>query len=371
MALVQADLVALLREPSAKTRANVAAQLSHSFCRDTFTQTETNLAIDIFRLLIKDTAIQVRKAMAEHLYDNPNVPKDIMVSLASDVTDVSLIVLENSLVLEDDDLLQIIEAAQQVEKWLAIARRQKLSRKVALSLVATKHVKTVTTVVENNGADLDNNDIAAVLSEYSGNQTVLEALVCRGGLSPVVAEALYSKMATVLRKNLTKQTMSLWNAPKDIAAAARDALTLRFLLPHMSRPEIDELLINMHRGKRLSFVLLIRALCCGEVYFFEVGMAEIAGLSVSHVRMLMRDPTGFGIETILQGKNMPVKFAKGLNVVYRIACELTENGAHRVDGFSEQVVERIYANNYDEKIEHIPFFLSILKQNYVRNAVHT
>lgn len=370
MALVQADLMALLQDPSAKTRANVAAQLSHSFCRDSFTQTETQLAIDIFRVLIKDTATQVRKAMADHLHDNPNVPKDIIVSLASDITDVSLIVLENSLVLEDDDLLQIIEAAQQVEKWLAIARRQKLSRKVALSLVSTKHLKTVATVVENNGADFKNDDVVSLLREYGGNQTIMEALVFRGGLSPVVAEALYSKMSTLLKKNITKQSMISWNAPKDIATAARDSLVVRFLLPHMSRPETDELLINMHRGKRLSFILLIRALCYGEVYFFEVGMAEVAGLSVSHARMLMRDPTGFGIETILQGKHMPIKFAKGLNVIYRIACEITDNGAHRVDDFSGQVIDHIHANGYDEKIENIPFFLSILKQNYVRNTAH-
>lgn len=370
MVLVHADMMALLRDPSPVARENVAAQLSHSFCRDRFTHKESQLAIDIFRLLVRDTAVQVRKAMADHLYNNPNVPRDIVMSLASDDLEVSALVLEHSLVLDDDDLLQFIEAAQEVEKWLAIARRAKLSRKVSLSLIATKHQKTISAVLENTGAALEEQDIASVLQEYKGSQNIMEALVCRGGLSPLIAEKIYTRMAVVLKKNLMKRQGFAWNATKDVAAAARDAMVIRFLVPHMTRSEIEEMLVQMHKNKRLSYALLIRALCYGEVYFFEAGMAELAGLSVHHARILMKDSAGQGVEAILQGKHMPSSFAKGLSIIYRTGCELTDHGKQRIADFSGRVIDHIYANGYHEKIENMPYFLSILKQYHVRHTLH-
>jgi uncharacterized protein (DUF2336 family) len=370
MTLEHADMMALLRDPSPAARSHIAAELAHSFCRDRFTHKENQLAIDIFRLLVKDTAVQVRKAMADHLYDNPNVPRDIMVSLATDESVVSLLVLEHSLVLEDEDLIQLIEAAQEVEKWMAIARRKHISHKVSQSLIATKHQKTLLTLFENSGAELEDLDIISVLSDYKSNQNIMEALVCRGGLSPLIAEKIYERMSVILKKNLVKRHGLGWNASKDLANVAKEAMVVRFLVPHMTRPEIEELLVQMHQQKRLSFGLLIRALCYGEIYFFEAGMAELAGLSVHHARILMKDSAGLGVEAILQGKHMPVNFAQGLSIIYRTACKLTEQGKHRISDFSGQVIDQLYANGYHETVENMPYFISILKQYHVRHTLH-
>jgi uncharacterized protein (DUF2336 family) len=372
MTIVQADITVLLRDPSPAARSHVAAKLSRSFSHENFTPKERQLAIDIFRLLVRDTAVQVRKIVAEQLCNNPQVPHDIIKSLANDVVDVSTIVLEHSMLLTDEDLLQIIAAAQQAEKWMAIARRKHVSRNVSLGLLATKHPKTITTVIENKGAELQDFDVYELLNTYMGSKTVMESLVCRGGLSTLVAEKIYSRMATVLKKDLVKRHGLLSEVMSESVNTARDVAVIRFLLPYMSAAETEQLIVQMHQSKRLSFGVLVHALCAGEIQFFEAGMAELSGLSIQHTRILMRDASGYGIEAILQQKRVPSNFLKslqGLSIIYRTACELTDNGKQRIIDFSGRVIDHIYTNGYDNGVENMPFLISVLKQHYGRSSI--
>eukprot|EP00658_Telonema_sp_P-2_P045855 TRINITY_DN33877_c0_g1_i1.p1 TRINITY_DN33877_c0_g1~~TRINITY_DN33877_c0_g1_i1.p1 ORF type:complete len:170 (-),score=13.33 TRINITY_DN33877_c0_g1_i1:98-607(-) len=78
------------------------------FGASALTESERQIAEDIFRVMLRDAAVRVRQALSESLKDNPDVPHDVAASLAQDVDEVAMPVIEFSSVLTDKDLIDIV-----------------------------------------------------------------------------------------------------------------------------------------------------------------------------------------------------------------------------------------------------------------------
>jgi len=115
--------------------------------------TERQLAEEIFLIMVKDAEVRVREALAQNLKESPNIPHDVAVILAQDVKQVALPVLKISDVLTDDDLIAII-SSQSPEKQVAIAKRSTVSENVSDALVETGNEDAVTNLVSNEGAEI-------------------------------------------------------------------------------------------------------------------------------------------------------------------------------------------------------------------------
>src|SRR5258707_110832 len=120
--LAKSDVERLLADPSASTRADMAAALAKEFETGSLTTAERRLAEDIFRALARDAADRVRQALSEHLKDSRDLPHDVALALARDIDAVALPVLQHSLVLSDADLIEIVRRGG-AGKQVAIAGR--------------------------------------------------------------------------------------------------------------------------------------------------------------------------------------------------------------------------------------------------------
>jgi len=104
--LSSADVAKLLQDPNVENRAAAAAKVATTFGDAQLTEGERKIAEDIFRVMLKDASVRVRHALAESLKENPDVPHDVATSLAKDVDEVALPVVEFSSVLTDQDLIR-------------------------------------------------------------------------------------------------------------------------------------------------------------------------------------------------------------------------------------------------------------------------
>ena len=125
--LSSADVRRLLQDPSGTTRADMAGKIARSFSGDALKGAERILAEQIFRLMMRDAEVMVRKALADNLKDNPDLPHDVALVLAADVDDVAAPLLEFSSVLTEGDLVEIVRSGA-AEKQVSIARRDGVSR---------------------------------------------------------------------------------------------------------------------------------------------------------------------------------------------------------------------------------------------------
>ena len=88
--ITKEDLSKLVQDPSGANRADTAEKISREFTTETLTDSERVLAEDIFRLMIRDAEVRVRKALAKNLAQTPLVPHDVAATLARDVDEVAL-----------------------------------------------------------------------------------------------------------------------------------------------------------------------------------------------------------------------------------------------------------------------------------------
>src|SRR3954469_21429868 len=108
------DVRSLTEEPSVQVRGQLAAKIAMDYRANSFNDAEAAIANDIFRILLKDAERQVRRALAGQLAHCPEAPRDIVLKLAHDESDVASGVLEYSDVLTEDDLKAIIKSAHDV-----------------------------------------------------------------------------------------------------------------------------------------------------------------------------------------------------------------------------------------------------------------
>ncbi|MFO1243213.1 MAG: DUF2336 domain-containing protein [Rickettsiales bacterium] len=360
-AITRNDLHLLIREPSPNVREMIAKKVSEGYKRSRFTSRENTIAIEILRLLVRDTATSVRKSVADQLKDCKYVPKDVMLTLSADIADVASQVLEHSLVFTDEDLAYVIESSKDVKKWLAISRRQKISAFISGLLIGTHHQDVIRSLLGNAGAEIKQSDLTSIAEEFRQDQNILEALVSRGGLTPEFAERLYSMVSDKFMRQLTKRNIIPRRIVNEAVKVTRESAIIRFIAPWMTLEDIIKLVDQMERNKRLSYSMMLRALCMGEVMFFEVALAKKIGIPVANAHKLLTHPSDKAFHTLYQASSMPATLAEAIRVFMNIAREETNGGKMRIDNFQQRMIERIEAEGYDKKIENMQYLVTLLR----------
>ena len=151
--LTKEDVSKLLSDPSAETRADMAAKIAGDFDANALSENERRLAEEIFHVMVKDAEVRVREALALNLKENTGVPHDVALSLARDVETVALPMLRFSEVLTDEDLIQIV-ASQSPAKQVAIAKRAQVSEGVSEALVYAGNEEAVTTLAAHSRPEI-------------------------------------------------------------------------------------------------------------------------------------------------------------------------------------------------------------------------
>lgn len=367
MAITKADVDDLIHEPSGKVRSGIAEKISQDFSAGIYNEREKKIAIDIFRLLLKDTEVRVRQVLAYSLKDSTEVPTEIIKRLASDTIDVASPILEFSYALKEEDLIQIVNAVREVPRLLAIARRETLSPGLSDALIRTGEHDVLTQVIRNKGAQISETSLAYLLEEYYEDNSVLEELVYRGGLPYHFAERLFSLVSDELCHQLTKRYRLSKQVSDEAIENARQTAVLQFLSPWMSQQDIESLVDEMQRNNRLNYSVIIRALCIGDLRFFEAAMAKLVGIPTTNARILMLDPGALGFRSFYKSAHMPMAFCDAVKVIFDLAQEETDYGRYHVENYGQRMIEKVISEGYDKTVENMPYLMSIIGSSILEN----
>ncbi len=283
------DVASLLNDRSAANRARVGGKIASQFRADELGDKEREIAEGIFRVLVRDIEVVVRKALSETLKDCPSVPRDVALSLAHDVIDVAGPMLRYSEVLDDGDLIEIIHTRGS-EYRIAVAERNGLGETVSDALVETRDGAVVKTLVANHGARISGKTLDKVVSDFGTREDIQEGLVHR----PVLPARTIERLVSLVSENLRVHLVANHDMPAELAESlvleTRENTVVRLLGPHAKRRDVEGLVRQMQRNDRLTPGLLIRALEVGDLEFFEHGIAARARIPVENARRLLRDP---------------------------------------------------------------------------------
>ena len=348
--LTEQDVSKLLSDPSAKIRAETAAKIASDFGQGTLTESERKMAEEIFRIMVKDAEVRVREALADNLKENSSVPHDVAVSLANDVDSVALPVLQFSEVLSEDDLLEIVRG-QEAAKQVAIAKRGVVSETVSEALVETRNEDVVTSLVANEGAEISEQSFHKVVEDFSQSEKVQGALVDRSKLPVTVAERLVTMVSENLKERLAQKHELPAALATDLILQSRERATIN-LSSESDENVLEKLIHHMNENGRLTPSIIVRAMCMGDMNFFEAAIAERAGVPVVNVRQLIHDSGQLGLKAVFDKAGLPESHFPAVRAAIDVAREMEYDGEpNDRERYSRRMIERILTQYGDLGIE--------------------
>ncbi len=348
--LTKEDVSKLLADPSGENRAETAAKIAADFGEGTLTEAERKMAQEIFRIMVNDAEVRVREALAHNLKENPAVPRDVAVTLAKDVDSVALPVLQFSEVLSDEDLIEIVRS-QGAAKQVAIASRSKVSEEVSSALVETENEKVVTTLVANIGAEISEKSLHKVVENFGDTEAVQDAMVHRPKLPVTVAERLVTLVSEHLKEELAKRHELSSSLATDLILQSRERATIT-LSGESDDDDVGRLIRQLRENGRLTPSIVLRALCMGDLNFFETAICELAEVPLVNGRQLIHDSGQLGLKALYEKTGLPEAHFPAVRAAIDVARETDYDGRENDrERYSRRMLERILTQYGDLGVE--------------------
>lgn len=335
------DVYRLKNDPSPAVRAGTAAKLAQQFNTAQFAPAELALAEQIFRLMVRDAEVRVREALAANLRANPSVPHDIAVTLARDVDSVALPILSASDVLTSEDLIEIIASQGSPARLDAIAGRKEVDAAVSDAIVQNGSETVVAKLLANPGADFAEPTLHTVVDKFGHSEAVQEPLVHRDTLPITISERLVTRVAEHLRSHLLSHHKISAELALDLVLQTRERATVGLAMG-VSEESLRALVAQLQTNSRLTGSLVLRAICMGNLRFFEHAIAALAGLPIDNARMLIHDPGRRGFKTVWAKAQLPDGSYAAVQAALSV-IEQTELDGRDLDPerYSRRIIERI------------------------------
>lgn len=337
--LSSADVSKLLQDPNGENRALAAGKVAATFGNTSLTDSEREIAESIFRHMLKDAEVRVRHALADSLKDNPSVPHDIATSLAKDVDEVAMPMIESSVVLTDTDLIELVRT-RDTDVQKAVAGRGSVSEELADVLADTDNEEVVATLVGNDGAAINESTYGKVLDKYSESDLVKGPMAQRGELPVGVAERLVTLVSEQLRDHIMMNHEVSETMASDLLLSSREKATVS-LVEGEARSTVEELVNQLHDNGRLTPTLMLRALCMGDTVFFEVALAKKVGIPVLNAYALVHDKGDLGLKRLFVAAKMPPHALALARAALDVADEMVLTGGDDRERFKQLMIERV------------------------------
>lgn len=349
--LTESDVARLLADRSAQTRVSTAEKIAGEFTSGGLSQRERTLAIEIFRLMMQDAEVRVRQALAEELKACPYLPHDIAKTMASDVEQVAVPVLQFSAVLTDADLIEIVTSLNRAKQH-AIARRARVSAAVSAALVDHGDSEVVIELLRNTGATIEEPTLVQVVQKHGTDDKVMQPLVDRSELPLTVAERLVTRVSEEMRRVLVLRHKMSEDLATSLTRRSRERVTIGLLKPGTSDAEVQRIITQLRAEGRLTPSLLLRMLCEGDLRFFEAAMATLAGIPWLNASRLIHDAGQRGLAALCRAAGLPEQICPAIQAALAVARE-TAHDAREDDRerHARRSIERMVT-----QVETIPDF---------------
>ena len=337
--LSSADVARLLQDPNTDNKAAALSKVAATYGETGISEKEREIAESIFRHMVNDAAVRVRRALADSLKDNPDVPHDVATTLARDVDEVAVPMLASSDVLTDADLLEIVQT-QSVEAQKAVAGRETVSAQLADALADSDSEEVVATLVGNEGAEIKEGTFSKVLDKFGDSEAVNAPMANRASLPISVSERLVTLVSEQLRDHIMTHHEVSPTMASDLLLESREKATVS-LLAGGEQETVQALVEQLYDNGRLTHTLVLRALVMGDTVFFEMALAKMVGIPVMNAYQLIHDKGDKGLGRLLEVAKFPPKALPMARAALNVADEMVRTGGDNRDMFKQLMIERV------------------------------
>lgn len=356
------DVERLLADSSPHARAETAAKVATLVDLPDLSAAQRRELENVMRLFARDAALMVRAALADQLKSTPHLPVDVAQSLARDAAEVAEPILENSKVLSDDFLVEIV-AAGDAAKQLAIAGRASVSSAVSGALIEQGAEAAVAKLAANEGASIAETGFERMLERFATSTSVATGLAQRQSLPPTIAEKVIARVS----EQLSAELVARHSLPSSIAGKlvdeAREKATAGYAAMIGEVEASRDLARQLYRHGKLTPSIALRSLCMGDLAFFEAAVSLKAGVPLTSAQTLIQDIGGRGLKAITERAQLPPTFLPAIHSAITAIRETSYDGmpGDRVR-FMKKVIARVLTQNEELGAETLDFLMMKLAE---------
>lgn len=288
-----ARLYDLARQKSEDARRRLVENISDLFLspEGRLNEHQRMLMTDILFKLVAELEAAVRKELADVLVTQDEVPAELLKLLANDQIEIARPILEQSGLLRDQDLIEIIKARTDDHR-LCIAIRARLSEEVSDALIQEGNADVVEALLKNQDAAISERAMAYLVAESQRIDRFQEPLLSRHDLPQSLAQRMFWWVSAALRRKILSDFSDLDIASMDTAlqAATRQAIGDRSSAGVGQRAV--ELVRHLADRGELTARFLIQCLKQQKLPIFIAGLAHMSGIGLRTAWRIFADTEG-------------------------------------------------------------------------------
>lgn len=339
------DVSELKKRPSVRNKSQIAFKVGKLYEQEKLTPNNRLLAEGIFRILLHDAAIKVRETLADTLKNAKNLPADIVNDIIKDIDTVAIPFIQHYEDISDNDLIEILGVAN-IAKQKAIAKRKNLSAQVSSAIVDKCMPEVIESLLTNDSSHIDNKTFEQIISLYPQNDILKKGIVYRSDLPFEVIEKIINHISYKLKTYLVLNHNLPQDFTSDLINEIKEKLTLKISEEYSQDEQMRDFVQHLYKANRLTYSLVTRAICSGDLAFFEHSLSFLAETPVSSVRkILFNSQADFEIRNLLRKALLPKSvFSTILNAIKVINGIKFDCGRTNNHVFSRKVIERILSS---------------------------
>ncbi len=216
------------------------------------------------------------------------------------------------------------------------------------------------TLMANVGAKIDESSLGKAVDRFATSNIIKEKMIHRAALPVTITE----RLVTMVSENLKDYLVSHHELPPavatDMVLQSRERAVIS-LSGGSSEQDLEKLVTQMHRHKRLTPSLVLRALCMGDIAFFEVAMAITANVPLVNARILIHDGGRLGLKSLYDKTGMSARFLPAVRVAIDVVHETAmDGGENDRERYRARVIERVLTQYEDFGSEDLDYLLDKL-----------
>jgi uncharacterized protein (DUF2336 family) len=187
-----------------------------------------------------------------------------------------------------------------------------------------------------------------IMDGFASDAAVQGLLVERATLPLTVTERLIQVVSDTLRDRLIEKHALPPEIATELLNQARERAIFHSAAAAPRAFNVEAFTIRLNSKGKLTPTLLMRALCLGDLAFFEAGMAVRAGIAVRNAVELIGDRGPLGFKSLYERSKLPAELFRAFRAALDVVAELRNSGQEAWTAAHTQMILDRVMKEYDE-----------------------
>ncbi|MFM2281156.1 MAG: hypothetical protein RLZZ444_3387 [Pseudomonadota bacterium] len=319
-------------------RAKAANALGRAWLQSEMEPHERDAALMAMTWLLDDPSPKVRLALAEAIADSPEMPRDLVLPLASDQHEIAAQIIIRSPVLTDADLVDLVAGSDQVVRML-VASRPKLTVGVAAAIAEICEPVEVAVLLDNDSASINRSTLRRIAARFADVTEVRVRLDERRELPADSRHMIAIGLSDALAESPLVRGVMDSRRIERVRQEAGEIATIA-VAEEISTGDLPSFVEHLRGQGRLTPAFLMQSLCGGNMEFFVAAIVNLSGVSETRVHSILSDGRFHAIRALFEASGLHRQISEVFVEAVLSWRNLRKAGANDTRSLATRIMDR-------------------------------